>query len=97
MSLRGKKNIYRCAGCNGTIVTVDRDEGVTPFAIGCRATTGCGGMMESSFYRVDQDATPEYEWYYMTEAEAATVSRAMRDHHDHGGLALRKIGGEARS
>src|SRR3974377_965449 len=30
------ENVYTCRKCGGHTVTVDRDEGVTPFMIGCR-------------------------------------------------------------
>ena len=33
-----KINVYVCQKCGGLTVTVDVDEGVTPFMLGCRAT-----------------------------------------------------------
>lgn len=33
---KGKKNGYLCRGCGWRIITVNRDEGVTPFMIGCQ-------------------------------------------------------------
>jgi len=47
----GMKNMYTCDECKGTIVTIDREQGVTPFALACRATEGCRGTMTSAFYR----------------------------------------------
>jgi hypothetical protein len=95
---QGKKNIYTCGECAGVIVTVDRDEGVTPFMLGCRATEGCGKMMQSSFYMVNQDLEPTHEWFRPEDLEAYLVEEvderdrvAMRDHIEQGGLVLRKI------
>jgi hypothetical protein len=86
---RGKINIYTCEKCRGHIVTRDRDDGVTPFMIGCRATLGCKGMMKSSFYNVfDQDMAEGWEWYRPTHAEALTP--AEREHVSKGGLLLRR-------
>jgi hypothetical protein len=56
-------NVYICQKCGGHTVTVDVDEGVTPFMIGCRSghfvkfgrgkarvKKSCNGMAHSSFY-----------------------------------------------
>jgi len=87
----GRKNIYVCDTCRGHIVTVDRDKGVTPFAILCRATKGCGGLMQSSMYRVfDQRIRAGFEWYEPTETELVTESPATRAHVARGGLLLRE-------
>lgn len=51
---KGQKNVYVCQLCGGEVVTVDADEGVTPFMIECRSTPECEGDMYSSFYQVDQ-------------------------------------------
>jgi hypothetical protein len=91
-SLVGKLNIYTCEKCRGHIVTVDRDEGTTPFMVGCRATEGCSGMMESSFYRVwDQRMAPQFEWYRPDATEVATLKLVARDHVQRGGLLLRAL------
>jgi len=87
-----RKNIYVCRKCRGHIVTVDFDQGVTPFAIGCRATHGCKGMMESSMYRVfDQSIGASHEWYRPTAPELATMPLAVQKHVDQGGLILRRL------
>lgn len=59
----GKINEYTCDTCRMTIRTIDRDEGVTPFFLNCRATKGCGGTMHSAMYQVDQTYPPQFEWY----------------------------------
>ena len=43
----GRINVYQCADCNFMITTVDIDEGVTPFGIGCPE---CDGSAHSSMY-----------------------------------------------
>ena len=89
MSYQSKKNIYTCRKCFGHIVTVDVDEGVTPFMVKCRATAGCDGTMQSSMYRVfDQSMRPDYEWYKPPVLQV--LSPGERQHVAQGGLLLRK-------
>lgn len=45
------------------MVTVDIDEGVTPFMEICEK---CKGDMHSSFYRCPQNLIPTHEWYKPT-------------------------------
>jgi hypothetical protein len=86
---KGKKNIYVCDKCKGHVVTVDKDEGTTPFMIECKATIFCEGMMKSSFYRVwDQTMCAGWEWYKPTAPEI--VKPHLQHHVDQGGLLLRK-------
>ena len=88
---QSKKNIYVCQKCSEHIVTVDRDNGVTPFMIRCEATSGCDGFMKSSMYRVfDQEMKASHEWYLPTAAEIAGLSDWEREHVRNGGLLLRK-------
>ena len=94
----GYKNVYICRQCGGKTITIDVDEGVTPFMIGCRATGregDCDGIAESSFYRVSAN-TPEadWEWFRPTGSEYRKLSREMREHVDKGGLDIRKIHGK---
>lgn len=90
MSQRDNKlNIYVCQACNGHIVTLDVDEGTTPFMIPCKATLGCKGVMRSSMYRVfDQTMAEGWQWYKPTNAEA--VAPPYREHVRMGGLLLRR-------
>ena len=83
-------NRYTCSKCAGAIVTIDRDEGVTPFMLQCRATQGCRGSMYSSFYR-GVDGAPTYEWRKATPAEYAKASPGMREHFDNGGLDIHAL------
>src|SRR5216684_4480443 len=87
---QGKKNIYVCDTCKGHIVTVDRDRGVTPFMIECKATASCKGLMQSSMYRVfDQNMRADHEWYKPIAPEI--VKPHLQPHVDQGGLLMRKI------
>lgn len=85
------RNRYACEKCKGSIITEDRDEGTTPFMIGCKAKIGCKGMMQSSFYRGDfvNSAEPAtFIWRKPTAAEIGRSSRAMLQHFAMGGLDL---------
>lgn len=89
-SIDGKKNIYTCSICRGHIVTRDREEGVTPFMISCKATENCKGMMQSSMYRVfDGSMAATYEWYKPLDMRG--LSAGEREHVSMGGLLLRKM------
>lgn len=90
-------NVYQCEKCGGETVTVDREEGVTPFMIRCRADAKRGGMMSSTFYMAPQDLAPTYEWRKPTPAEYKKLDKATRkDHVDRGGLLLYRIEPEKR-
>jgi len=93
---KGEVNVYVCQKCKGHTVTVDRDEGVTPFILGCRAdgtTYGCKGMAESSFYRPTfKPGLPAWEWYKPDQAELHRTRDAnMLRHYAMGGLNIRRI------
>ena len=84
---KGKKNIYTCTAGHST-VTVDIDDGVTPFMITCQED-GCDRTATSMFYRCDQDLEPTHEWY--KPDKDAEMTQGERDHVEQGGLLLRKI------
>lgn len=84
-------NRYTCQKCRGSIVTVDADEGTTPFMLGCRATEGCNGDMHSSFYRVAGTPAPQFEWRKATPEEYAAADPAMQQHFDMGGLDIHPL------
>lgn len=94
---KGETNLYRCERCNGTIVTIDRDDGTTPMMLRCRARIDCDGMMQSSWYQGMADLVPSFEWRKPTKNEYRKMSAAMRDHVDMGGLDLYPIEQEARA
>lgn len=84
---KGKKNSYTCQACAGQIITVDIDDGVTPFALDCRAKKGCNGIMYSAFYRVDQSLPAQFEWFKPVSLKG--YDAAMREHIRLGGLDIR--------
>lgn len=91
---KGKKNVYVCQSCKKSIVTIDIDEGVTPFMIDCEATKDCKGTMYSSFYGDDcQSLVPEFEWYKPTcfDQYPEEYREAMMEHVNDGGLDIRRI------
>lgn len=86
-----KKNAYVCQQFGHLTVTVDRDEGVTPFMIGCE-TKGCTGDAFSTFYKPPLSAgEPTHEWYRPSPDACATLDEATVYHVQQGGLLLRKI------
>lgn len=89
MSNKGKKNGYTCQECNGQVITVDADDGVTPFAIACRATNNCDGLMFSAFYSIPQFLPATYEWF--KPASLKGYDRETREHIRKGGLVIREI------
>lgn len=88
-TLVGKKNRYTCQACNSHYITVDRDDGTTPFMAPCQVSF-CKGMAQSEFYRIDQSLPASHEWYRATAAEARGMKPNSRQHHDMGGLFLRR-------
>lgn len=82
-----RTNRYTCGTCGGHIITVDRDEGVTPMFLNCRATPGCGGRMASEMYLVLDGEAPTHEWYRPT----GKVKARDRDYVASGGLLIRPI------
>ena len=84
---QGKLNIYTCRECGSHIVTKDVDDGVTPFLVGCKSP-GCKGLMQSSMYRVfDQAMKHSWEWYKPNSL--AGLSGSEREHVRMGGLLMR--------
>ena len=91
---KGKKNIYTCKACRHRTVTVDLDDGVTPFMIEC---TKCEGPAHSSGYNFPSwmGLDPTHEWYMPDEAEQATLDpETLEGHVKRGGLLLREIQGD---
>jgi hypothetical protein len=86
-----QKNLYQCQTCRGEVVTIDTDNGVTPFMIMCRATPNCKGMMVSSFYRCDQTRPAQFEWYRPETIKG--LDKATQEHVMKGGLLLRPMPG----
>lgn len=55
----GRNNLYNCRKCGHTVVTMDRDKGVTPMFIRCHR---CGHKMDSMMYNVPPILVPSHEW-----------------------------------
>jgi hypothetical protein len=87
-----RKNRYYCETCKKSIITMDRDEGVTPMMLPCMRTSGCPGPMVSRFYQVE-DVWPEptYVWRKPTAKELKKMSPAMKEHVAMGGLEIYPI------
>lgn len=85
-------NVYTCQMCGWQAVTKNREEGTTPFMIGCQAD-GCDGDCYSGFYRCDQALEPTHEWYRPTTTgeRKQLNNQDMRSHFEMGGLFLRKL------
>lgn len=93
-SKRERINAYTCETCRQTIGTVDREEGVTPMFLLCRATSGCGGSMTSHMHRSNSGVlfiTPTFEWRKPTPQERETCSKDTLEHVDRGGLLIYPI------
>ena len=92
MSFQGKKNRYTCRKCSCSFVTIDRDAGTTPFITGCGSPI-CDGVAFSEMYEVDQGLEATHEWFRASDADMAMKGRPRRivQHHEMGGLFLRKI------
>lgn len=87
---KGMKNLYTCQSCGGIVVTIDRDEGTTPFMILHSSVGGCkDGFMYSSFYAAAQGWKASYEWFKPTDLSG--YDEDMLEHIRKGGLDLRKI------
>ena len=87
--MRGEKNVYVCEDGHET-VTLDRDEGTTPFMMRCRHD-GCTKTSQSKFYRVDQRLVATWEWYKPAADDPCMRDDAVREHVELGGLMPRKI------
>ena len=84
-------NYYKCQECSMGIFTVDREKGVTPMFLACRATPDCNGMMVSSGYPHDDwfSLTPvKYEWY---KPDLDDIQGDEYEHVIRGGLLLRRL------
>lgn len=101
---KGAENMWVCTVCRAMLVTVDRDEGVTPFFMRCgeynTTPSCCGGKgdMRSAFYpkgpRPSHIPAPTHEWYAPDEEERKRLRRerpGLYDHVSQGGLLIRPI------
>jgi len=93
-AFKGKRNIYLCEDCGHGFVSIDRDDGVTPFMTKC-LNADCGKMASSLFYACPQPmlagTSPALEWYRPGEPEIAGLSPSVADHVRKGGLLSRVV------
>lgn len=88
--MKGEENVYTCQKCGCFTVTIDTDEGVTPFMLDCRASGregDCDGMAESAFYpkgpRPAHIPAPSWEWYKVERWEVIGEHRVeTREYHN---------------
>ena len=83
-----KINVYECYGCARSTVTIDTDNGTTPFMISCPS---CGKSARSSMYRVNQSLKPTHEFYRPPFEDLRKLSGGEQQHVIMGGLLFRKI------
>ena len=92
-SSKGRVNGYGCQNrqCRYVMVTVDVDDGVTPFMVGC---PNCGTQAHSFFYPTQGCPPAEkatHEWYAPDEEERRELSAAELDQVERGGLLLQRL------
>lgn len=90
---KGRINVYTCKTCGHKTVTIDREDGTTPYIISCDA---CKNEAYSSFYVCSQGLTPTHEWYkptgkQLTKLYDGRTLDAMMEYVSMGGLDLREI------
>lgn len=88
--LIGCLNRYTCEQCGDSIITIDRDAGVTPMFLECKATPECAGTMVSSMYR-DVEGVPTFEWRRPSKTQYKKADPGMRQHYDMGGMNIYPI------
>jgi len=90
MGFKGKKNIYLCRDCGHGFVSVDIEEGTTPFMTKC---LNCGLFAQSLCYAAPQkmleDIKPAVEWYRPSGDELSAMSAGTNQHVKMGGLISR--------
>ena len=91
---KGRINQYKCE-CQQLFVTVDTDEGVTPFAVRHKSFqpgTDCEGMARSRFYsEALQKMQATHEWFTPSALDAVKMGKQVLEHIQKGGLVLRRL------
>ncbi len=75
---QNKINVYTCDKGHKT-VTIDREEGTTPFMISCEVEECKTGLARSCMYQTDQGQTPTHEWVKMSDNEMEGMAREVVD------------------
>lgn len=91
-------NGYHCRACDGTVLTIDVDLGVTPMTMPCVGRCAGRSTAVSLNYPPQQPpAEPALEFYRPSAEEAAELSVAALEHVLKGGLLVRgRDAGESR-
>ncbi len=81
----GKKNVYICEHCGHGFVTLDCEEGVTPFMTGC---LNCGALAKSMMYNIPQQllGTPAVRWIRPKKSTWGRFPPGIQQHLEKGGL-----------
>lgn len=87
MSFEGKKNVYMCCDCGHGFVSMDVDEGVTPFTAPC---LNCDGLAKSFFYNIPQEILGNHavEWFRPSAKASKKLPKPVREHVERGGLII---------
>ena len=73
---RNPINLYNCKRCGNTIITEDKDEGVTPASLPCEMFGGCSdGRMWSFYYNVPPILVASHEWFKDGDSEALNIRK----------------------
>lgn len=76
-------NLYNCKSCGNTIVTEDKDKGVTPMFLPCDMFEGCAdGRMSSMMYNVPPILVAGYEWYLKNQNDEQLDIRKILELRD---------------
>ncbi len=83
-----RKNVYLCDDCGAGWVSVDMDEGVTPFKDKCPiCEVGTG---TSLFYNIPQEILakkpPRVAWQKPTAKDIRKARPVLKQHYENGGL-----------
>jgi hypothetical protein len=80
---KGRISVYTCGAEDHKLVTIEREEGVTPFVIPCQECNS-----EMLHRHDDENAIPTHEWF---KPRSGKFDKATYEHIQKGGLILRKI------
>lgn len=85
---RGIYDLYECRNCGNHQITLYKDKGVTPFAIGC-TNPECEGLMQhTQSYKNVPETVHVLKWVRPTLYQTLQMSYASIKHVLNGGLVL---------
>lgn len=85
--MEGNKDKFKCHECGFSVITIERDDGITPYVLPC-LNKGCDSVMLSKFGKkaVVLGKSPDYELRFPTEDEYEKMSGKFREKVDNGYL-----------